>query len=143
MKDTRIGDRHATLNQEAIKALRKLIEDFENQLQCQSEVGEDVTSDEEEEEDPPQELAINSTVLVQDEENDEVSLSKEPQLSLCDDWIQPTATMRKPRELTAKEKVKANVAKNCLTVYPDVLRARIWFHLRALPTRRRIHCTTL
>ena len=47
-------------------------------------------------------MGINSTVLVQDEEND-----------LCDDWIQPTATMSKPREF---KKVKANVAKNCLIV---------------------------
>ena len=85
MKGTRPDMRHATLNKEAIKALRKLIEDFEDQLQCQSEVGEDVTSEEGQEEEPPQELAINSTVLVQDEENDEVSLSKEPQLYVCDD----------------------------------------------------------
>ena len=105
------------MNKDAIKALRKLIEDFEDQLQCQSEECEDVTSDEGQEEDPPQGLAINSTALVQDdEENDEVSLSKEPRLYLCDDWIPPTAAMSKPRELTAKEKVKANVAKNCLIV---------------------------
>ena len=116
VKDTRPGDRHATLNQEAIKALRELIKDFENQLQCQSEVDEDVTSDEVEEEEPPQELAVNSTVLVPDEENDEVPLPKEPQLYLCDDWIQPMAIISKPRELTAKDKVKANVAKNCLIV---------------------------
>ena len=104
VKGTRPDMRHATLNKEAIKALRKLVEDFEDQLQCQSEVGEDVTCEEGQEEDPPQELAINSTVLVHDEENDEVFLSKEPQLYLCDDWIQPTATMSKPRELTAKKK---------------------------------------
>ena len=95
----------------------KLVEDFEDQLQCQSEECEDVTSDEGQEEDPPQETAINSTALVQDdEENDDVPLSKEPQLYLCDDWIQPMAAMSKPRELTAKEKVKANMAKNCLIV---------------------------
>ena len=58
VKDTRTDLRHATLNKEAIKALRKLIEDFEDQLQCQSEVCEDVTSEEGQEEDPPQELAI-------------------------------------------------------------------------------------
>ena len=74
----------------------KLVEDFEDQLQCQSEECEDVTSDEGQEEDPPpQETAINSTALVQDdEENDDVPLSKEPQLYLCDDWIQPMAASR-------------------------------------------------
>ena len=116
MKDTRPDLRHATLNKDAIKALRKLIEDFEDQLQCHSEGCEDVTSDEGQEEDLPQGMAINSTALVQDdEENDDVPLSKEPQLYLCD-RTQPVAAMSKPRELTAKEKVKANVAKNCLIV---------------------------
>ena len=33
---------------------------------------------------------------------------------LCDDWIQPIKVARKPRALTAKETMKANVAKNCL-----------------------------
>ena len=116
-KDTRPDRRHATLNKDAIKALQKLIEDFEDQLQCHSEGCEDVTSDEGQEEDLPQGMAINSTALVQDdEENDDVPLSKEPQLYLCDDWIQPMVAMSKPRELTAKEKVKANVAKSCLIV---------------------------
>ena len=48
--------------------------------------------------------------------NGDVPLSKEPQLYLCDDWIQPMAAMSRPRELTAKEKAKANMAKNCLIV---------------------------
>ena len=52
-----------------------------------------------------------------DEEGDDESPPvREPQLYLCDDWIQPMAAMSKPRELTAKEKVKANMAKNCLIV---------------------------
>ena len=51
VKDTRTNQRHATLNKDAIKALRKLIEEFEDQLQCSSECG-DTTSDEEQEEDP-------------------------------------------------------------------------------------------
>ena len=33
---------------------------------------------------------------------------------LCDDWIQPIMVARKPRAMTAKEIMKANVAKNCL-----------------------------
>ena len=105
VKDTRPELRHATLNKNAIKALRKLIEDFEDQLQCQSEECEDVTSDEGQEEVPPQGLAINSTALVQDdEEHDEVSSLKEPQLYLCDDWIQPAAAMSKPREPRQKRR---------------------------------------
>ena len=39
---------------------------------------------------------------------------KEPQLYLCDGWIQPVMVARKPRIMTAKETMKANVAKNCL-----------------------------
>ena len=39
---------------------------------------------------------------------------KEPQLYLCDDWIQPVIVARKPRSMTAKETMRANVAKNCL-----------------------------
>ena len=41
---------------------------------------------------------------------------QETQLYLCDDWIQPTMVARKPRVMTAKETMKANVAKNCLIV---------------------------
>ena len=39
---------------------------------------------------------------------------QEPQLYLCDDWIQPVMVARKPRVMTAKETLKANVAKICL-----------------------------
>ena len=103
------------MNKEAIKALRKLFEDFEDQVQCQNEASDGSTSDEEHEEEPPQEMAVDSTVFSLDDE-DVPLLPKEPQLYLCDDWIQPIAAMSRPRELTAKEKVKANVAKNCLIV---------------------------
>ena len=41
---------------------------------------------------------------------------REPQRYLCDDWIQPVQVMRQPRTMTAKEKRKANVVKNCLIV---------------------------
>ena len=37
-----------------------------------------------------------------------------PQLYLCDDWIQPVMVARKAKAMTAKETMKANVAKNCL-----------------------------
>ena len=124
-KDTRSDQRHEvscqegprTLNKDAIKALRKLFEDFEDQLQCQSEGCDDGTSDEEQGEDPPQEMNVNSIALALDDEgSDEFLPSKEPQLYLCDDWIQPMAAMSKPKELTTREKVKANMAKNCLIV---------------------------
>ena len=38
----------------------------------------------------------------------------EPQLYLCDDWIQPVMVARKPRSMTVKETMRANAAKNCL-----------------------------
>ena len=50
------------------------------------------------------------------DDEDESLPPKEPQLYLCDDWIQPMAAMSKPRKLTAREQIKANVAKNCLIV---------------------------
>ena len=104
-------------NKDAIKALRRLFEDFESQLQCQNEGCDDSTSDEEQEEEPSQEMAINSIACFpDDEEDDESSPTREPQLYLCDDWIQPMAAMNRPKELTAREKVKANMAKNCLIV---------------------------
>ena len=141
VEDTRTSLRHSTLNKDAIKALRKLIEEFEDQLQCPNDRCEDITSDEGQEEDPLPGLINNTIALVQnDEENNEVPLSKEPQLYLCDDWIQPMAAMSKPRELTAKEKVKANVAKNC---HPDVFGDRVWFHFGTLSARRGVYCTTL
>ena len=117
VKKTRLARRHPTLNQEANKALQKLIEDFEDQLHYQSEVSEIDASDDEEVKESPLEAIIDATAPVMSEENNEVStMPREPQLYLCDDWIQPIATMRKPRELTAREKAQANVAKNCLIV---------------------------
>ena len=105
------------MNKDAIKALRKLIEDFEDQLQCQNEGSDDSTSEEGRDREPPQEMAVNSTALFpSDEESDVFLPPKEPQLYLCDDWIQPMAVMSRPRELTARDKVKANMAKNCLIV---------------------------
>ena len=62
-------------------------------------------------------MASNSIALFPDDEEDDESLpTREPQLYLCDDWIQPMAAMNRPRELMAREKVKANMAKNCLSV---------------------------
>ena len=47
---------------------------------------------------------------------DVLSPTKEPQLYICDDWIQPLEVMPKPGELRAKDTARARVAKNCLLV---------------------------
>ena len=108
---------HRTLSKDAIKALKRLFEDFESQLQCQDEGCDDSTSDGEPEEKLSQQIAINSIAFLPgDEEDDESSPARESQLYLCDEWIQPMAAMSRPKELTAREKVKANMAKNCLIV---------------------------
>ena len=105
-----------TLDKEAIKALRMLFEDFEDQLQRQNDVSDESAS-EEEDETPPQRMAVHSaTLFPYDEEGDEFLPRREPQLYLCDDWIQPMAVMSRPKELTARDKMRANVAKNCLLV---------------------------
>ena len=108
---------HRTLNKDVIKALKRLFEDFESQLQCQDEGCDDSTSDGEPEGELSQQMAVSSIAFLPDDEEDgESSPAREPQLYLCDDWIQPMAAMSRPKELTAREKVKANMAKNCLIV---------------------------
>ena len=57
-----------------------------------------------------------SHLLPHDDEEDSLIPKGEPQLCLCDDWIRPMGVVRKPKELTAKDKIRANVAKNCLIV---------------------------
>ena len=81
------------LNKEAIMALRMLLEDFEDRVQYQDEEKEDNTS--EEEESSHQEPVIHlSNFLPHEGEDDEMIPRKEPQLYLCDDWIQPVEVMR-------------------------------------------------
>ena len=48
-------------------ALRKLIEEFKNQVQCSNERCEDTTSDEGQEEDSLPEVTVNVNALVQDD----------------------------------------------------------------------------
>ena len=94
-----------TLNKDAIKALKRLFADFDSPLLCQNEECGDSTSDEEQEGKPYQELAVNSMAYYPDDEGDDESPPvREPQLYLCDDWVQPMAAMSKPRVLTAKER---------------------------------------
>ena len=72
-----------TLNKDAIKALRKLIEDFEDQLQCQNEGSDDSTSEEEQEEEPPQEMAVNSLALFPNDEEGDEFLHLRSHSSIC------------------------------------------------------------
>ena len=75
-----------------------------------------------ESEGPPEEMQVADSlahlarILPHQEDEDTGIPNKEPQLYLCDDWIQPVEVLRKPKELSAKDKVRANVAKNCLIV---------------------------
>ena len=88
-------------------------------LHCDShlQVPEGNTSEEEEVAEPPRATTVHSVTLSPcEEEGDEFLPRGEPQLYLCDGWIQPMAVMSRPRELTARDKMRANMAKNCLIV---------------------------
>ena len=102
------------LNKEEIMTLRMLFEDFEDRIQYQDEVQEESTSEAEESSQEP--VVHLANILPHEEEDDELIPRKEPQLYLCDDWIEPVEVMRRPKELTARDKMRANVAKNCLIV---------------------------
>ena len=101
--------------QEAIDALKLLFEDFQANIHRQHEADEGDSSDSLEEfcaEPNTEEPLLNSTtILPLQEDEDTVTLTKEPQLYLCDDWIQPVEVVRKPVELCAREKAKARIAK--------------------------------
>ena len=106
-----------TRDKEAIKALKMLFEDFGDRLQYQNEVfDESASEDGEEQEEPPQETTVHSAIFSPCDEAREFLPCREPQLYLCDDWIQPIAVLSRPNELTARDKMRANLAKNCLTV---------------------------
>ena len=106
-----------TRDKEAIKALKLLFEDFEDRLQYQNEVfDESASEDGEEQGEPPQETNVHSAIFLPCNEARESLPCKEPQLYLCDDWIQPIAVLSRPHELTARDKMRANLAKNCLIV---------------------------
>ena len=51
---------------------------------------------------------------------------KEPQLYLCDDWIQPVMVARKPRSMTAKGDDESKCCEELSHSHADVLRARLW-----------------
>ena len=87
---------------EAIMALRKLFEDFEEQVKHQGEVSEESAS---ESEGSPEEtpeidpLAQLSHILPFEETEDALIPKREPQLYLCDDWIRPMEARVNPRSL--------------------------------------------
>ena len=99
---------------EVFRAFRALLNGFEEQWHWATQP-ESVSS--ESEVDEIQNNTAAHAVMAQslrDEVDDESVPRREPQLYLCDDWIQPMAVARKPRSMTAKEMQRANVAKNCL-----------------------------
>ena len=57
-----------------------------------------------------------ASILSPQEYEDALNPIKEPQLYICDDWIQPVEAMRKPKGLQARDNARARVAKNSLTV---------------------------
>ena len=93
-----------TQDKEAIKALKVLFEDFEDRLQYQNEVfDESASEDGEEQEEPPQETTVHSAIFSPCDEAREFLPCREPQLYLCDDWIQPMAVLSRPNELCKPE----------------------------------------
>ena len=104
---------------EAIQALRILFEDFEEQIKHQTDVNDASSSESEEPHAKLQEVDFQahvSSVLPLQEKDDVLFPKREPQLYLCDVWIQPVKVMLKPKKLSAKDKARANVAKNCRLV---------------------------
>ena len=118
--DSSISAQRTAAQQEAIKVLRVLFEDFEAQIKCQSEIDEETSCDSQEE--PLEETQVADPLLnfasslSPQEYEYALNATKKPQLYICDDWIQPVEVMRKPKELQARDKARAHVAKNCLIV---------------------------
>ena len=103
-----------TIDPEVVRAFRVLFNGFEDQW-YRARQPESVSSESEDDE-----IQNNTTAHaaiaqpLRDEGDAESAPEAEPQLYLCDDWILPMKVMRKPQSMTAKEKQRAKVAKNCL-----------------------------
>ena len=98
----------------AINAFRTLLRGCEEQWRYATQ--QDSESSESEAEEAlcqPLSHAMMAQLALEEDLEDGIS-DPEPQRYLCDDRIQPIKVARKPRALTAKETMKANVAKNCL-----------------------------
>ena len=102
------------VEKEVLRAFRILFNGFEEQWH-NTMPPESVDSESEAEESlqNPIVRAVEMQTPLNEESEDWIP-DKEPQLYLCDDWIQPVMVARKPRSMTAKETMRANVAKNCL-----------------------------
>ena len=102
------------VEKEVLRAFRVLLNGFEEQWHniMPSESVDSESEAEESLQDPIVRAVEMQTPL--NEESEDWIPDKEPQLYLCDDWIQPVMVARKPRSMTAKETMRANVAKNCL-----------------------------
>ena len=109
-----MGKYPSAVDPEVVRAFRTLFNGFHQQW-CRTRQLEDMSSDSEEEE-----VQANVTTYAaaanapQAEVVEEDVLEAEPQLYLCDDWILPTKVMKRPRVMTAKEKIKAKNATNYL-----------------------------
>ena len=103
--------------QEVIRAFRILLHEYEEQkcFVAQQE-SESCGSDVEEAEEALCQESPHVMMAQWAIEEDRQEPTREPQRYLCDDWIQPVQVTRKPRTMTARERKKANVAKNCLIV---------------------------
>ena len=113
------GHRQTEVEKKVIRAFRTLLQGCEEQW-CYSTYQDSTSSESEAEEAQSQLIPYGMAAqlsLEEDLEELEGGIPvQEPQLYLCDDWIQPIMVARKPRVMTAKETMKANVAKNCLIV---------------------------
>ena len=98
--------------QDSVKALRKLFEDFEAQLNLQGEVDQALESSKGSEEEMPADLPgqlehplgchSRTTFPAQEQEEDDV-IRQEPQLYLCDDSTRPVEIMKKPCKLLPQD----------------------------------------
>ena len=109
-------DRHSQTEaeKEVIRAFRTLLHGCEEQWSYATQ--QDSVSSESEAEEAQCQLTphVMKAQLSLGEDLEDGTPDQKPQLYLCDDWIQPVMVARKPRVMTPKETMKANVAKNCL-----------------------------
>ena len=119
--------RQIEATKEVINAFRTLLHGCEEQWRYATQ--QDSESSESEDEEvlshrSPR--AMMAQLTLEENLEDEVA-DQEPQLYLCDDWIQPIKVARKPRILTAKETMKAKCCQELPYLDYDVTGVRIWF----------------
>ena len=99
---------------EVIRAFRTLLHGCEEQWRYAAQQDSESSGSEAEEALCQESPYAMMAQLTSEEDLEDGTPDREPQRYLCDDWIQPVKVARKPRVMTAKETMKANVAKNCL-----------------------------